>query len=200
MAAQTDIILLAAGKSERMGLSNKLLLTLAGEPLLALVLEELRQTHAHQRIVVTGHEAEKIATLIPTESFLTVHNPGFEEGMTSSIQCGVKSLAASSTGVMIVPGDLPNLRAASLNRLMDTFQRMLTQNDKLIVAASDQGVQKNPVIFSSYYYAEILNHSTPNGCKKIIENHTENLVLVEIQDKQFFSDIDTPQDYAMIQS
>jgi molybdenum cofactor cytidylyltransferase len=198
MFPQIDIIILAAGKSERMGESNKLLLPFQGKPILQRVLNHVARLPFDQRIVVTGFQHELIEPLIDYAMLSYVYNPNFEDGMTSSIQTGIKSLSKESIGVMIIPGDLPNIDSANLERLTNTFLECLKTNPKTIVVATEKGVQKNPVIFSAFYYPEILAHKSKNGCKEIIQNHTKNVTSVEITAEGFFRDIDTPADYQKI--
>ena len=198
MSNHLSLILLAAGKSSRMGDANKLLLPINNDPILKTVLSQISKISIDQKIIVTGFQAEKIKPLIDKSIFEIIHNPNFEEGMTSSIQAGISALSKNSIGVMIIPADLPNLDSKILTKLVDVFLENYLKNAKTIVASTENGVQKNPVIFSSYYYSEILAHKNKNGCKEIIESHLKNVTSVEISSKDFFQDIDTPADYKKI--
>ena len=94
-----NAIVLAAGSSRRMG-KNKLLLPYKGRPLLAYVVGNILAAKLGSVIVVTGHEAELIGEALKGLPVKLVHNPRYEEGMTSSIQTGVAA-AADGEGYMI---------------------------------------------------------------------------------------------------
>jgi molybdenum cofactor cytidylyltransferase len=195
MKNSPDIIVLAAGQSRRMAPLNKLLLPLNGATMIANTLKVVSQVNANEKIVVTGFQSEKLASLIDSRQFRKTHNPLFENGMTSSIQIGIKSLSKNSIGAMIIQADLPNLNSVVLQKLIDEFVLANQRNSKIIIAPTYKGVQKNPVIFSAYYFKQILNHSEKNGCKKILEDHYAEINFIEFEDSSFFEDIDTPTDY-----
>ena len=66
VAAGTDgnrnvaAVILAAGRSSRMGGPNKLLETLHGKPLVRIVTEQALASRAKPVIVVTGHQGDKV--------------------------------------------------------------------------------------------------------------------------------------------
>jgi molybdenum cofactor cytidylyltransferase len=190
-----DVIILAAGKSHRMGKINKLLLSVNAQTLLNRSLGETGKIRAGKKIVITGYEASRVKDLVDTSRFEIVHNPNYEDGMTSSIQAGIRELTAQSTGVMILPADMPFVNAPDLQQLFGAFSAARAKNDKTIAVAVDKGTIKNPAIFSSHYYHLILQHKNPNGCKQIVEQNMDHVVKVAINNPYFFRDIDTPEDY-----
>jgi molybdenum cofactor cytidylyltransferase len=192
---EPDIIVLAAGKSHRMGKINKLFLSVNAHTLLSRSLDEIGKVHAGKKLVVTGYEANRVTALVDTSLFEIVHNPNYEIGMTTSIQAGISGLPVQSPGVMIIPADMPFISTAGLQELCNTFSAALAKSAKTIAIAADNGAIKNPVIFSSRYYEQILQHKSPNGCKQIVEQNMDHVVVVNINNPYFFRDIDTPEDY-----
>src|SRR6266436_1050462 len=94
-------LILAAGKSERMG-RPKLMLDFHGKTFLEHIFEEARQSILAEVKIVLGHNAGPVQTQFPSLEGKWVVNPDFERGQLSSIQCGLSSLNKNSIdGVML---------------------------------------------------------------------------------------------------
>src|ERR1700754_4804500 len=102
-------ILLAAGSSRRMGSINKLLLPWQGQPIVAATAANILAAGIKEVIVVTGHQAPAITAALAHLPVQFVHNPRHEEGMTSSIQTGVRN--TTGNGYMICLADMVLLTA-----------------------------------------------------------------------------------------
>src|SRR5262249_31268049 len=82
-------VVLAAGRSTRMGGPNKLLAEIAGRPLVRIVVEEALASRARPIIVVVGHqraEVEKALAGLPVE---VVYNADFAQGLGTSLKAGI---------------------------------------------------------------------------------------------------------------
>jgi molybdenum cofactor cytidylyltransferase len=86
-------VVLAAGKSERMG-QNKLFLSLNGKTLLDNVLDAVAAAGIREQVIMLGHEPELVNdALTPRMPTLKITvNEAYEQGMTSSFQTGLSSL------------------------------------------------------------------------------------------------------------
>ncbi len=73
-------IILAAGRSTRMGGPNKLLAELGGKPLVRIVTEQALASKAKGVIVVTGHQAELVEKALQGLDVKFVRNPDFAAG------------------------------------------------------------------------------------------------------------------------
>jgi molybdenum cofactor cytidylyltransferase len=188
-----SIILLAAGKSERMGTHDKLLLTANNQPLIQLVLNQLMLLETVEIIVVANStNAEKINRRIPPRVKLVV-NLDYQTGMTSSIRAGIKATDASSTGYMICLSDQPDIKASTYDLIKKAFIK--AEDESLITVPYYHGQKGNPIIFGRKYRDELLNHMEPDGCKQIIEDHKAKILRVDLQNAQITLDIDTHADY-----
>ena len=96
MSPQIDAIVLAAGLSTRAGERNKLLLPLAGKPLIAHAVEAALGSLACKVHVVTGHQSDELAAALNDYTVNFVHNPNYAEGMSSSIKSGIRNAAHRS--------------------------------------------------------------------------------------------------------
>lgn len=187
-------IVLAAGTSSRMGKPNKLLLDIKGKSLIERTLRQVQQSTANEIIVVLGHEESLVREKLDKfKNVKFVINHKYKGGMTSSIQTGVANTHSKSQGFLICPSDMPALSSEVINRLIN--QLSLFPNDQKIIVPTYQHQKGNPILFDSHYRHEILSHSQPNGCRAIITNHFDKSVQVEVGQKIFFEDIDTPEAY-----
>lgn len=183
-----DAILLAAGSSTRFG-ENKLLYALHGKPVYRYMLELLAHKQNEgvlDRLVVVSQYDEIFADI--KEHFphvAAVRNPAPEKGISGSIRLGLTRLlqeSGSSESCLFTVADQPGFTAASLER-MTAFWQSHTFG---IVAAchterpKERAQMKNPVIFSSRYYAELLELTGDFGGKQVARRHTEDTGLCEI--------------------
>ena len=188
-------ILLAAGESRRMGVQNKLLLPYKGKALVRHMLDQLQASDAAEVLIVIGHESDQLFRLLADESPNLVLNPDYKQGMTTSIQAGVKAASFKARGYMVCLSDLPLITTAEYNQLILTFEDKHQTDPKLILQPSLNGKRGNPVIFSSSYRQQILQHPHMEGCKHIIQQNHDHLQTLPVQSDHFFRDMDTPEDY-----
>src|SRR5207244_1012127 len=78
-------VVLAAGRSTRMGGPNKLLAEIARRPLVRIAAEEALKSRAKPVIVVAGHQREEVAKALAGLPVRIVHTPDFAQGLGSAI-------------------------------------------------------------------------------------------------------------------
>ena len=193
-------IVLAAGESKRMAAANKLLLPFGGKALVAHMVDALLACHVHETIVILGHEAVLIKEALNNRQVRFVENQQFLHGMTTSIQTGVRAMAAECNGIMVCLSDLPLVQTEELKRLIHVFEEAYTSNKKLIVLPSYHGQRGNPVIFSVYYKTQILKHEEQNGCRGLIRQYENQVRVVAMETAHVLNDIDTRTDYERLVS
>jgi len=193
---QLTCILLAAGLSQRMGTTNKLLLPYQDQTILTTTLQQLHQSIIDHIIVVTGFEDTKIKRVLQTfPNLQVIHNPEYQEGMTSSIQSGLEALQAPETAIMIALGDMPLLRAADYNRLIQHFKRICEKEETPIVRPIYQKQIGHPVIFHEKYIEALKRQKGKQGCRAIIKAHPTDFRGMQTEHLAYVRDIDTPDDY-----
>ena len=187
-------VILAAGESRRMGAQNKLLLQIGSEVLIRKFVESVCASAADAVLVVLGHEAEKIKAVLQDLTVSFVNNTCFEEGMTTSIQSGVKAASTESTGLMICLADLPFAETSDFNRLIQAFTDFRRTENSLIIVPVFQGQRGNPVLFSAEFRDKILTHKG-EGCREIVRQYPQSVREVCMENDNLLRDIDTPEDY-----
>ena len=188
-------VILAAGESKRMGKQNKLLLPVAGEALLVKLIKSVCDSEVGQVIVVIGHEAEKIRLELNNFPLTFVYNPNFSEGMTTSIKFGVKEVSPESDGFLICLADMPFIKTSEISKLIHAYVQNRIKEERLIVVPVFKGQRGNPVLFSSEFRNDILEHKKESGCKGVIMNNSESVNEIEMYDDNMLLDVDTLDDY-----
>lgn len=118
---QIAAVVLAAGAARRMG-ANKLLLPLAGKPLLAYAVDAALGSRAATVWVVLGNDAEAVRAALEKRPVGFLDNPRWTEGQSSSIRAALEALAEHAEGLLFLAGDMPLVSPDHLDRLMERFR------------------------------------------------------------------------------
>ncbi|WP_339427016.1 nucleotidyltransferase family protein, partial [Pseudomonas proteolytica] len=114
-------IVLAAGRSTRMGGPNKLLAELDGRKLVRIATEQALASKASEVIVVTGHQSELVEQALAGLEVRFVKNPDFAGGIASSVKSGISAVSEACAGAVVCLGDMPLIDAGLIDRLIDSF-------------------------------------------------------------------------------
>ena len=110
-ARRIAAVILAAGRSTRMGGPNKLLAEIGGKPLVRIAAEEALASRARPVIVVTGHQRDKVEAALEGLDVQRVHNPDFAEGLSTSLKAGLAAVPDDVDGAIVCLGDMPQVDA-----------------------------------------------------------------------------------------
>jgi molybdenum cofactor cytidylyltransferase len=184
-------LILAAGKSERMG-SPKPLLRIHGRTFLEKIAEEAQSSQLHPIRTVLGHRSSEILEVLPQFQESAVINPKYELGQLSSLQCGLRSLAETSLdGVMVFLIDHPFVHRDLANQLLRAFSAKTAP----VVVPSFQNRRGHPMIFASSVFEELLRAPLDQGAVAVVKRHHAQILHLEVNDPGVLIDIDTPEDY-----
>jgi molybdenum cofactor cytidylyltransferase len=189
-------IILAAGRSTRMGGPNKLLAELGGKTLVRIVTEQALASKAQGAIVVTGHQAEQVEKALQGLKVKFVRNPDFAEGLASSVKAGVAAVPDNADGAVICLGDMPLISADLIDRLIEAFS---PDSGNLIAVPVSDGRRGNPVLWSRRFFNELMTLDGDIGARHLIARHSEAVAEVPVEGHGAFLDIDTPQALAAAQ-
>ena len=147
-------IVLAAGASGRMGQRNKLLCEIGGTPLVRRVVDTLADCPLAELVVVTGHDAPAVAAALAGTgaNIRLAHNGDHAAGMGTSLARGVASLPDTIDGAMICLGDMPHVRADTIDRLIAAFSPAGGADTCVPVHAGRRG---HPVLFGHRFFKEL---------------------------------------------
>jgi molybdenum cofactor cytidylyltransferase len=183
-------VILAAGRSTRMGGPNKLLAELAGKPLVRTVTEQALASGASGVIVVTGHQAAEVEKALAGLKVKFVRNPDFAAGLASSVKTGIAAVPANADGAVVCLGDMPLIDSRLIDRLIEAFAP--DRGDLIAVPVSD-GRRGNPVLWSRRFFTELMTLDGDIGARHLIARHAEAVAEVPVEGHGAFLDIDTPE-------
>jgi molybdenum cofactor cytidylyltransferase len=188
-------IVLAAGRSTRMGGPNKLLADLGGKPLVRIVAEQAVASKASGVIVVTGHQADLVEKALAGLNVSFVRNPDFAAGLASSVKAGINAVPADADGAVVCLGDMPLIDTMLIDRLIEAFA---PDRGSLIAVPVSDGRRGNPVLWSRRFFGELMTLDGDVGARHLIMKHAEAVTEVPVEGHAAFLDIDTPQALAEV--
>ena len=183
-------VVLAAGRSTRMGGPNKLLAEVGGKPMVRIAVEQALASKADPVIVVTGHQQERVRDALCGLPVSFVHNPDFAEGLSTSVKAGVAAAPKEADGVVVCLGDMPHVDAALINRLIGAFD---PEKGALIVMPTIGGRRGNPVLWSRRFFGELASLDGDVGARHLIGAYPEAVVEVPVAGDAALIDVDTPE-------
>jgi molybdenum cofactor cytidylyltransferase len=184
-------VVLAAGEARRMG-RTKQLLPWGDTTVLGQTLRNLQQSAVHDIVVVTGHEAEKVAAVSAAAGVASVHNPSFALGeMLSSLQVAVRQLAPGRAAVLVVLADQPLIGPETIDRILHAYW----QGKGHLVAPVHRGRRGNPVLIDRAFFAALLALPPGAAPRDLLRQYRRQLHLVEVASDNILRDLDLPADY-----
>jgi molybdenum cofactor cytidylyltransferase len=183
-------ILLAAGKSMRMG-SLKGLLPWGDKTLFEHQLMELEKSLIDTIIVVVGYQAEHFMKITKDRPIKTVYNQHFQSGKCSSLLTGLRTMESSSDAILVVAVDQPTSFEV-INRLL----KSLSKGEDKIAVPLFNGKRGHPVLFSGSILVDLLSIKEETlGIRSIFQKYDESISEVPISDCIIQLNLNTPEDY-----
>ncbi|MBN1563841.1 MAG: putative selenium-dependent hydroxylase accessory protein YqeC [Anaerolineae bacterium] len=183
-------VVLAAGRSARMGRS-KVLLPWDGRTVIESIVTRLITARIPEIVVVTGYRGGDVARALKKLPVRTVHNPGYMAGeMLSSLQVALGDLAQTTAASLVVLGDQPSLDGRVISRVMDAY----ATRQGGIVVPEHRGQRGHPVLFDRRFWPELL--ALESGAPRdVMRRHPDHIAAVEVESDSILRDIDTPEQY-----
>ncbi|MDP4264591.1 MAG: nucleotidyltransferase family protein [Bacteroidota bacterium] len=185
------IVILAAGKSSRLG-SPKQLLAYRGKSLLQHAVTTALQTTMRPVVVVVGANSNLVKKEMEGMQVEIAYNEGWQEGMASSLRCGlaaVQKMSDLTDGIIFMVCDQPYVTQSLLEGLLQAQH----ETGLPIVASSYEDKLGTPVLWHKTFFAELMELKGDTGARKLIKQH-EDLVTTVAFPKGII-DIDTKKDY-----
>ncbi|MBM3529881.1 MAG: 4-diphosphocytidyl-2C-methyl-D-erythritol kinase [Alphaproteobacteria bacterium] len=183
-------VILAAGRSTRMGGPNKLLAEIGGKPLVRIAAEAALASRARPVVVVTGHQREQVEAALAGLDVARVHNPHYANGLSTSLRAGLSALPADVDGAVVCLGDMPQVSATLIDRLIAAFD---LERGALVVVPMTDGTRGNPVVWSRRFFSELMALEGDVGARNLIARYPEAVAEVPLADQAVLIDVDTPE-------
>ncbi|WP_051228697.1 DVU_1551 family NTP transferase [Pleomorphomonas oryzae] len=184
------VIVLAAGWSSRMG-AFKPLLPFGDDTVLGHVISTIAEAAIGPAYVVVGNEAARMVPAVEARGAVAVVNVGFADGMMSSIKAGIAALPETVDCAMILPVDVPLVRATTLAQIATSAG----QGEAAILRPTFRGQCGHPPLIRRRLFAEILAASPEATLRDILDRHQQHAQTIAVIDSGVLRDMDYSGDY-----
>ena len=184
-------IILAAGSSRRMG-SQKLLLPYGSSTMIEKVVDQVQKSNIKHVLVVLGPEPEKVKKVLANRGVKICLNTRHEEGMLSSVICGIRALPQEAEAALIYLGDQPEIPPEVSNRVMEAYDDDLFG----IVIPVYNHRRGHPLLIDMKYRREIEKLDLEQGLRALRHQFPEDVLEIDVDEPGILVDIDTREDYS----
>ena len=187
-------VVLAAGRSTRMGPVNKLLADLDGRPLVTHILDTLAAAGLPPPVVVLGNMADAVRTAIGTRPAVFVTAPDYASGLSRSLRAGIAAVPADWRAALVCLGDMPRVDATTIAALASV------RGDNAIAVPVWAGKRGNPVLWGCAHFAALARLDGDVGGKALLSEHADAVIEVAAADDGVLADVDTPEALAALRA
>jgi molybdenum cofactor cytidylyltransferase len=181
----TSAVILAAGKSVRMG-QPKMLMPWGDTTVLEKVIQTLQFAGVEDIVLVTN---SRIASQVTSYGIRVTHN---DEGeMLESVQLGLQTQKPSAEAALICLGDQPQIEEENIRKVCEGFR----QSKSRIVVPSYQMRRGHPWLIARALWGEILQLHAPQSMRDFLNEHKNEIFYVACDSPTILQDLDTPADY-----
>lgn len=199
-------VYLAAGRSQRMGIINKLELPLGEKTIGNSVLEKAIKSELTYTIVVTrkGDQLKWIDGSLWQVPLLgkweAVICQEADNGQAHSLHRGLKAaMEMKPRGIMVLLADQPLLPISMINDLIVRYLKEIEQNINIsFLAASFRGIPRPPIIFSPKVVPDLLKLEGDEGARQLFKKAQISGRIVDYENRWDFFDVDTKEDYEVL--
>jgi molybdenum cofactor cytidylyltransferase len=187
-------IVLAAGKSTRMGRPKATLPLEGGDTFLSRIVRTFASAGVEDVVVVVGHDADAIVASFaaPDLSPRFVDNPDYEQGQLTSLRAGLRVIDRPGVvAALVTLVDVPLVSAATVRAVVDRYR----QTHAPIVRPVRGGEHGHPVLVDRSLFDAIRRADPALGAKPVIRANVSEAGDVAVDDDGAFADADTPEDY-----
>ena len=183
------IVILAAGKSLRMGFAKQII-RINNEPLLKITLDKI-ESISEDTYCVLGANKDLILEEIHFNNTVVIDNINYEKGLSSSISICIEFFEKKNLnydGVLFVLGDQPAIETEYFLSIIKTFNEHKTK----IIATNYDGKAVVPALFPKSFFKELKIIKGDKGAREILKNKPKSIIFESF--KTNLVDIDTRKD------
>lgn len=187
-------IVLAAGKSSRMGRPKAALPLPGGDSFITRIVRTFKAASVDDVVVVVGHDSKAVFDAFATTDLDArfVENPDYEQGQLSSLLAGLTVVDRPGVvAALVMLVDVPLVSAATVRAVVDRYR---TTHAPVVrpVRASEHG---HPVLIDRSLFDALRRADPAVGAKNVIRAKVSAAGDVVVNDDGAFDDADTPDDY-----
>jgi molybdenum cofactor cytidylyltransferase len=186
-------ILLAAGRSRRMG-AFKPLLPFGGRSVAEACVENLLAGGACEVVVVLGHRGDEVRRLLSRPEVRFAVNAETESEMGASIARGVEQLSPAAEAVLIALADQPAVPPEAIALLNAAAERTGAR----LAVPEYEGRGGHPVRVDLSFREELLGLDARGGLRALFGAHRAEVLRVPVNSPYVARDMDRWDDYVTL--
>ena len=194
MAFVIPAIVLAAGRSSRMGRAKATLPAGDGHTFLTRIVQTFLDAGVDDVIVVVGHDAELIASSFSRSGLPArfVVNREYDRGQLSSLLAGLGVVDRPGVSAALVTlVDVPLVSAATVRAVVESYR--MTQAPIVRPTSGDR--HGHPLLIDRSLFDALRAADPSAGAKPVVRAHATAKGDIPIADEGAFTDVDTEEDY-----
>ncbi len=189
-------VVLAAGKSERMG-TPKALMKFGDRTCLQLVLDTIFDSYLNHALVVLGSEGQSVfdeAHLADYPNVDAIIHEGWEDGQTSSVKAAIAELKKRSDSFLLFPVDFPLVTPSTIRAMVDLHLKR--HQGTGVIVPSYQNRRGHPVLVETDVFRRpILELSNDRPLTDVLFADPNKVEYVVVDSDEVVRDMDSPDDY-----
>ncbi len=192
MKTAVAAVLLAAGKSSRMG-RCKPLLPLGDGIVIQRCLDTLQRGGVNEIVVVVSIHGEEVARAAREHPVLIAVNPDELGDMASSIRIGRDTVSPETSGIIVALCDYPLVVPGTVQALIDQHAK----HPECIITPTCQGRRGHPLLLPREILEELTEGKT---LRDVLNKDAARICDVALEDAGILIDMDTPDDYRAVRT
>jgi molybdenum cofactor cytidylyltransferase len=171
--------------------SQKLILPFGKSTIIETVIDNVLNSNVENVLIVLGADQEKIRETIGKRPVRFCYNQAHDQGMLSSVICGIRNLPEDAGAALIYLGDQPGIPPAVTNTVLQAYDEEL----KGIVIPVCNHRRGHPLLVDMKYRKQVESLDLEEGLRKLRHHFPGDVLEVELDEAGILVDIDTPEDY-----
>lgn len=181
-------VVLAAGRSRRMGAPDKLLLPVRGMAMIERVVAVAAEV-ADEVVVVVGPDCVGVRAALAGRPVGFAVNPDPARGISGSLAVGLSALGSAVGAAFVCLGDMPQVGSVELRRLAAALPAVA---GNAVCVPTYDGRRGNPVLWGCAHFGELAELDGDVGGRTLFARLEDQILEVPMPSPGVLLDVDTP--------
>jgi molybdenum cofactor cytidylyltransferase len=197
MAAMIPALVLAAGRSTRMGRAKATLPLGADDTFLSIIVRTFHAAGVDDVVIVVGHDRDAVIQSFAASGLPArfVVNTEYDRGQLSSLVAGLGAIDRPGVrAVLMTLVDVPLFAASTVQAVVERYR----ETGVPIVRPTSGARHGHPMLIDRSVFAAVRAADPAAGAKPIVRAHATAAGDLPIADEGAFLDVDTPEEYEQV--
>lgn len=159
--------------------------------MLEKVIRNVKAASVDDIIVVLGAYRDEIFKITEKAGVRSCYNDIYQEGMLSSVQCGLRNISTTSEAALIFQGDQPLITPEVTDIVINSYRNGI----RGIVMPVYKKRRGHPLLVDRKYFGEIEKLDPGKGLRSLAEIFSDDVEEVFVEEPSILRDFDTFEEY-----